>query len=350
MIDQDRALAPLNAASAAIDKLESYRTPQELAESLQAIGQAVERSLRQLLRADTTAPDEMRLAALSSDDLPTDRLIPTLRKHNIISIQLAGMLHEMMQATTRASNNEVRASDADNARATARKLREEIQSRAAASSAVPPTSHTKTNDVKAAARADAPVREAATNAVRRGDVAEQPHAVKTGSKAVGSRAVLPVVLLVVLALIIWGVMHFAMGSASAMKAGITAFEQQRWGVAEKNFRSVIDAHPQDVTAHLYLGRVLRAEGRAKEAAVVLNEARKIDDNDADVMRELGGTFMDMKQPAPAVTAFKLAKEINPKDPANWIGLVLALRAAGDPAAEQVFAQAPPDAQAKLRGQ
>src|SRR4051812_19458890 len=143
MIDQDRALAPLNAASAAIDKLDSYRTPQELAESLQAIGQAVERSLRQLLRADTSAPDEMRLAALSSDDLPIDRLIPSLRKNNMIPIQRAGMLHELMQATTRASNNEVRASDAENARATARKLRKKIKSRAAAPAAVTSTSHTK---------------------------------------------------------------------------------------------------------------------------------------------------------------------------------------------------------------
>src|SRR6476661_4464259 len=118
MTESDRALAPLNAVSAAIEKLETYRTPQELAESLQAIGQAVERSLRQLLRADTSAPDELRLAALSPSDLPMDRLIPALRKHEIISIQLAGMLHELQQAVTRAAGNDVRASDADNARST----------------------------------------------------------------------------------------------------------------------------------------------------------------------------------------------------------------------------------------
>src|SRR6476661_7341302 len=113
MTESDRALAPLNAVSAAIEKLETYRTPQELAESLQAIGQAVERSLRQLLRADTSAPDELRLAALSDADLPNERLINSLRQHNLISMQLAGMVHELHQAVARAANNDVRAADAD---------------------------------------------------------------------------------------------------------------------------------------------------------------------------------------------------------------------------------------------
>jgi cytochrome c-type biogenesis protein CcmH/NrfG len=336
MMEADRALAPLNAASAAIDRLDSYRTPQELAESLQAIGQAVERSLRQLLRSDTTAPDELRLAALSSDELPVDRLIPALRKHDLISIPLAGMLHELMQATARATSNDVRAADADNARAVVRRLREDVQA------------HTVSGDVRTAALADASMREAATNAIKRGDIEETPHAVSANRKSIRARAVLPLVMLALLILIVWAVMHFMMGGASTMDAGVTAFEQQRWGVAEKDFRTVISDHPKDVTARLYLGRVLRVEGRAKEAGEVLNEARKLAPKDADVLRELGGVFMDLNRPATAVTAYRQAQEIDGSDVATWVGLVRALRAAGDPSADEVMRQAPAEAQAKLR--
>jgi predicted Zn-dependent protease len=328
MIDTDRALAPLNAVSAAIDKLETYRTPQELAESLQAIGQAVERSLRQLLRADTSAPDELRLSALSPEDLPMDRLIPALRKHDLISLQLAGMVHELQQAVVRSATNDVRAADADNARATVRRLNEDIH-----------------------ARADAPMREAATAAVVRGDIEEAPHPVTTNRGALrGARAVLPIALLVGLGLIIWAVMHFAMGGSSAMTTGINAFQQQRWGVAEQNFRLVLKDHPADPTASVYLGRVLRVEGRPKDAAVVLNDARKKSPKDPDILRELGGVFMDLNQPGAAVDAYKQARDIDPKTDANWVGLVLAMRAAGDPAAEAEMQRAPSSAQEKLRSQ
>jgi cytochrome c-type biogenesis protein CcmH/NrfG len=345
MMETDRALAPLNAASAAIDRLDTYRTPQELAESLQAIGQAVERALRQLLRSDTTAPDELRLAALSPDELPIDRLIPALRKNDVISIPLAGMLHELMQAAARASDNDVRASDADNARAAVRRLREDVQ---AHNAAAPAGTTAVSGDVRTATRADASMRDAATNAIRRGDIEETPHTVSPNRKSIGARAALPIVLLALVALIIWGVMHFLMGGASAMNAGVTAFEAQRWGVAEQNFRAVISDHPKDVTARLYLGRVLRVEGRAKEAGQVLNDARKLAPKDADVLRELGGAFMDMNTPGAAVTAYRQAQELDPSNAANWVGLVRALRAAGDPSAEQVLQQAPAEAQAALR--
>jgi tetratricopeptide (TPR) repeat protein len=378
MTESDRALAPLNAVSAAIDKLETYRTPQELAESLQAIGQAVERALRQLLRADTSAPDELRLAALSPTDLPMDRLIPALRKHEIISIELAGMLHELQQAVVRASTNDVRAADADDARATIRRLNDDIIARADrpvrtaptpasppsrgsaagapspyapspyAPGANPPSPYAPRD--KSADAADASMRAAATSAVIRGDIEEDAHTVSSSSSSRGRRAILPIALLVIVALIIWGVMHFTMGSASPMKTGITAFEQQRWGVAEQNFRAVLKDHPDDVTAGLYLGRVLRVEGRPKDAAVVLNNARKAAPNDADVLRELGGALMDLNQPAAAVTALKQARELDPSNSATWVALIRALRAAGDPSAETELQRAPADAQSKLRSQ
>jgi cytochrome c-type biogenesis protein CcmH/NrfG len=325
MTESDRALAPLNAVSAAIDRLETYRNPQELAESLQAIGQAVERSLRQLLRADTSAPDELRLAALSSDDLPMDRLIAALRKNNLLSLQLGGMIHELHQATSRAAAGDVRASDADNARDTVHRMKDEI-----------------------AARGDAPMREVATNAVTRGDIEEEPWAVRTSGSSRSLRAILPIAILAALALIAWLAFRILFSPPSPMDTGIAAFGDQRWGVAEQNFKAELAKHPDNVTARLYLGRVLRVQGRTKDAAVVLNQARKDAPKDADVLRELGHTFMDLKQPASAVAAYRQAQELDPANDANWVGLVRALRAAGDPSAEDVLARAPAKAQETLR--
>ena len=56
MMDAARALAPLEEARPAVERLETYSSPQELTEALEAIGQAVERSLRQLLRLDASLP------------------------------------------------------------------------------------------------------------------------------------------------------------------------------------------------------------------------------------------------------------------------------------------------------
>ena len=323
MTDADRALAPLNAAGAAIETLDTYRTPQELAASLQAIGQAVERSLRQLLRADTRLPDQLRLSALSEQDLPYDSLIQALRKHDIIEMRDAGMLHELRQSATRAAAGTVRAADADNARAVVDRIRAAITG-----------------------RDDAGLRAVAHAAVERGHIIEEPHAVAPRSSRT-NRAILVLGVLAFVALIAWALLRF-LGASSPMAEGIEAFKQERWGLAEAKFRAALSEDADNVTAGLYLGRVLRAQARPQEAAQVLNDVRRHAPADADVLREMGHAFMDMKRAMPAVEAYRRAQEIEPGEPANWIGLVRAMRAANDPGAEQVLERAPAEAQAVLR--
>ena len=327
MIDPDRALAPLNAVEASIEKLDTYRTTQELAESLQAIGQAVERSLRQLLRADTNAPDDLRLVALSADDLPSDKLILALRKHDFLSLELAGRLHELEQIRVRAADGTVRAADADSARETIARLRSELH-----------------------ARNDAPMREVAHAAVTRGHIEEGPHPVSTSRQSVGGRAILPLAILAAFALLTWAAFSVLKGHSSDMQEAIIAFEQDDIGTAEEKFRAVLTDEPDNVTARLYLGRVLRVQKRPADAAQMLNTARKISPDDADVLREMGHAFMDLRQPTAAIEAYRRAQEVAPSDARNWVGLVRALRAAGDPSAAEVLKRAPADAQATLNAE
>ncbi len=345
MTERDRALTPLNAVSASIEQLETYRTPQELAESLQAIGQAVERSLRQLLRADTKSPDELRLIALSSDDLPADRLVSALRDSNVISPRLATLAIGLQQAVERAASNTVRAADADLARETIELLRSDVvppapvvpvEHAAYAGPGARPPSHTPPPP--------APRPPLVTPSFE-DDTDAPPHAVKPTKSRRG--ALIPLALIAGLALATWLVFRVLFSPPDPMASGIEAFEQRRWGIAEQNFRTAIGEDEGDATARLYLARVLRAQGRTKEAGEVLNQARKQSPKDADIMRELGHVFMDLKQSKGAVSAYRQAQELEPSNAANWVGLVRALRAAGDPSAAEVLRSAPAEARATL---
>src|SRR5512142_3350841 len=149
MIDAPRVLRPLSEAGDATDKLVTYERPAELAAALEATWTAVDRSLRLLLRSDTSVPEAARLAALSPGDLPLPRLIEALRQRGLISMELAGRVHELSQAAQRAASGDVRASDADVGRQAVLDLRREVT-----------------------AAADSPVQEAAHHAVEPGAVAE----------------------------------------------------------------------------------------------------------------------------------------------------------------------------------
>src|SRR5690606_39979565 len=84
MIDAGRVLQPLDAAAAAIERLDEYRVPAELADAIEETQRAVDRALRLLLRADARAPDDLRLTALSPDT-PLDRVVAGLRQRGLRS-------------------------------------------------------------------------------------------------------------------------------------------------------------------------------------------------------------------------------------------------------------------------
>ena len=321
-MDTSKITRPLDEAGAWIDKLEDYTSSAELSSAIQATWQAIDRTLRNLLRADPAAPDELRVAALSSTDLPNDRLIPALRQRNLISLQLAGMIHELELAARRASEGGARASDGDHAHNVVNLLRSEIN-----------------------ASADRPVMDAAHSAVEAGMLEAPPIAVpppRDLSRFLRTAAFFAVIILIPLAL--WLLLR----GDSDLENGIAAFQAEQWQQAEQYLTKA--AKDGDPTARLYLGRVYRSTRQYDRAAAVLREAVNDAPNDDDIQRELGKLFLDLNRPEPAVERLKRARDLDQNDAANWIWLVRALRAAGDPSAEQVLQDAPDEVRATLSRQ
>ncbi|MGH7577121.1 MAG: tetratricopeptide repeat protein [Longimicrobiales bacterium] len=322
MIDRDRILRPLAEGSAAIDRLTTYETTDELRDALRESWRAFERALRQLLRSHPSVPDELRLSALSSADLPVDRLIPALRSRNLVSLELAGKGHAFEQSVQRGEHGSIRPADADAALAAIAELRREVL-----------------------ARAEAPPGDDAHPAERPDSLDLTAYPVAPGGGRSNTRLVAGVILaLAALA----AVVLVLRGGGNAMADGVSAFDTEDYGVAEREFRRALDDDPENVTARLYLARIFRIQERREEAAEVLHEASRISPNDADVRRELGYLFFDLNRPESAAGQFRIAQELEPGDDRNWIGLVRALRAAGDPEAERVLERAPANVRAALR--
>lgn len=322
MIEADRVLRPLREAGPAIERLETYESPAVLLEALRATWHAVERSLRLLLRADPSAADELRQAAFSAE-LTTDAVVTELRRRDRISLELAGRIHELGRAVRRGEAGEVRAADADAAEAVVRGLRREVGE-----------------------LADVPLREAARSVVTREPLREAVHEVKPSPPVVkrwvviagiAGAALLGVVLAVLL-----------LGQPSPMERGISAFRAENWALAEQRFREVLSRDDENVTARLYLARILRMQSRNDEAASLLSGAARLAPRDAAVRRELGYLFLDLNRPAQAVDQLLVAVEEEPDEPLNWVALVGAMQQAGNPAAEEWLRRAPASAQAMIR--
>ena len=326
MIEPDRVLRPLDEAKAAIEDLDTYESPAVLKEALRASWHAVERSLRLLLRSDASAPDSVRLAALSAGDMTFDTVVAELRRRNRVSIQFAGQLHEMGQNLARVEREGPRATDADLAETIIESLRNTVHE-----------------------LADRPMRAAAHGAVVDEALGDEVHAVPI-SVRVPHVLRRPIVLAAVagatLVIAILAVLIF--GRGSDMEEGIEAFSEERYGVAEERFRAALGRDRENVTARLYLARILRTQGRNQEVAELLQGAAQLAPRDPAVRRELGRFFVDLKQPAMAVEQFKIAVENEPDEPLNWVGLIDAMNRAGDPQAAAWLQRAPPEAQALLR--
>ncbi len=323
MIDAQRALQPLDEAAHAIGQLQTYESSAELASALQETNAAVQRTLRSLLRFDRGAPDDLRMAALSPTELAPERLIPTLRQRELISLQLAGSIHELEQAARRAAQAQARASDADLALRVVDQLRDEVHR-----------------------RAEKEVRTVAHTAVTTGAVEEAPHVVPDAD--VGARPMKIAVLTggaLILVLLIWGLFF----RQSRMDRGLDAYEAGRYSEAQQIFQQEVDDDVANATAAFYLARLYRRERRFADAAKVLHRGIQEQPQDVVLQVEFGNVFMDLNQPAAAARRYQTAIEIEPENARNWVLLVRALRAAGDPSAEATLQRAPEEARALLQG-
>ncbi|MBX6364121.1 MAG: tetratricopeptide repeat protein [Gemmatimonadetes bacterium] len=326
MIEASRVLHPLDEAANAVDKLVLYESAAELGGAIQTTWHAVERSLRLLVRADERAPEPVRLAALSPVDLPFPRVLETLRQRNLLTLDLAGRIYELSRAAERAAQGDVRASDADLAHGVVADLRREVH-----------------------ATVERPMQAVAHHAVETGAVEEPVHPVPP---APSRRAwVVAVAGVLVLALVAAGIYALlARRGNAAMKEAIAAYQARRMGAAEQGFRKVAEADSDNVTARLYLARIYRTQGRYREAGEVLQQATAKAPDDPDVLREVGHLFMALGRPVPAAARYERAVQLQPDEKMNWLGLIRALRAAGDPRVDQLvpryesrFGPMPPEA-------
>ncbi|HEX6135942.1 MAG TPA: tetratricopeptide repeat protein [Longimicrobiales bacterium] len=331
MIDADRVLRPLREAEPAIDRLDSYESPAVLTEALRATWQAVERTLRTLLRSDATAPDDIRLTAMSPDQMSTDTVLTELRRRELISLALAGRVHELRQALQRADRGEVRASDADIAEDIVRTLTAEVHG--------------------IARRSVSPPKQAAAKAApAAGDETDWDEADVVGYRGGLSLPRRPLVLaaLAVVLLAIAIVAVLLLGGESEMERGVAAFREDRHAAAEQHFRATLADDEDNNTARLYLARILREDGRTEEAAQLLRAAATTAPDDAAVRRELGYLLLDQNLPERAAEQFRRAVELDAEEPLNWVGLVEALSRSGDPLAEEWLRRAPAEAQEMVR--
>lgn len=319
MIETNRGLQPLIEAESAIAKLQDYESTAELASAVQATNAAVQKSLRYLLRADKSAPDDLRLSALSPAELAPDRLIPALRQRDLISLDLAHQVHELEQAAQRAERGTVRAADGDLAMRTVDQLRTEIQ-----------------------ALGERGVREVAHNTVEAGALTEV-HAVEPSAEARGRFPRLAIAAVLVLLI---GAAWLATRDTPTEK-GVKQFNRGESAQAETTLEEVVEDDPGDAVAAYYLAALYRRSNRYEEAGRVLRRAIEKNPVDPFLREELGNLFMSLDQPALAAKQFRVAQEQDPAEPRYWIKLVGALRNAGDPQAEAVLQRAPEEARAML---
>lgn len=321
MIEVSRGLQPLQEAEGAIAKLVDYESTAELASAVQATHAAVQRSLRYLLRADRGAPDDLRLVALSPSELAPDRLIPALRQRELISLELAGQVHELEQAASRSERGSVRATDGDIALRVVDQLRAEIQR-----------------------LGERNVRDVAHGAVAAGAFDEEVHTVPAETHTrLPVRMIIAVVAVAVIALIVW----LALFRKSATEKGIAQFEREEYQQSEQTLREVTDDDPGDARAAFYLALLYRRSERYEDAGRVLRRAIEKNPADPYLREEMGNLFLTLKRPELAARQYRVAQENDPDNPRYWVKLVSALRAAGDPASERILEQAPEEARALL---
>jgi Flp pilus assembly protein TadD len=351
MIDADRVLRPLQEARTAIEGLDTYDSPAALTEALRATWQAVDRTLRLLLRSDPAAPDDVRLSALS-EQMSVDDVLVALRRRDLISLTVAGLVHELSQAVKRAMTVGPRAADADAGHAAVYALESEIRALAHGAVAGNPAGGTAGSDTAAGAglagmagsrpgRPDAASVDAAAPDPQAGarwlDVLQRP-----GRRALvlAGAAVAVLVAAVLLVLLL--------GGPSELEHGVAAFRDGRDGVAEQHFRAALLRDDGDVTARLYLARILRRQDRTQEAADMLRAAARLAPRDPAVRRELGHLLLSLDRAPAAAEQYRTAVELDPDEPLNWVGLVHALRRAGDPSADDWYRRAPAEAQSMIR--
>jgi tetratricopeptide (TPR) repeat protein len=318
----ESALRPLRSAAGDVAALRGgTATPGALVR----VARAAEATLRRLLRDDPTAPVELRLRALSADDLSADELLAELRRRDRLPLELAAGMHELSSVAARVSDGgEPGARDFEMARTVADGLERHLLS-------APAPDAPLMEDPVLDPRTESPIPPQ--------DDATAVHAVPRdrGRPALGVLAgIAGVVAVVALA---WAALRF-FGGGDLQRADELA-RGGEIGQAAEVLRRYADEHPDDPEGRIRLAALLREAGRREDALRELRAGLISRGEDAGLNAELGHLLLDSGRPAEAVRAFRRALDADGEDERAWVGLLRALREAGMGAqAEQVRERAP----------
>lgn len=320
------ALRALLAASEEVDALSrGTLSPEGERRHILRVANAVDRSLRRLLRDDERADLPIRLKALATEEIRPDAVLAELRRTDRISIDAAAAVHDLFEIRRGLDSGGMPgAGESDRAVRAAHALEAEIR-------------RPLTARVAASGGLDEPPPEL------------EPGAVSSSGRR-GSRWLAPVLGAALTAAILLGLGYYFLTDRGPdhMAEGIALFRSGAYADAAHHFWRYAEENEADATPHLYLARIHRRMDRPELAAEAIREAQRLAPEDAAVHRELGFLLLDTDRPDVAVERFRQALELDRSSAEGWAGLVRALRQAGRPDdAAAVLDQAPPEVRALI---
>ena len=320
--DPENTLKPLRAVEGDVIAL---RTGQAGAAAVVRIARAAEMVLRRMLRDDPTAQVELRLRALSPDDVSTGELLAELRRRDRLPMELAATFHELAAAANRLATEGGDAAPRD------------VEVAVAAADGL--ERHVLSNPYEA--RLEDPVLALPDETL----IPPAPghpdavHAVPT------SRRTPPWPLVAagaaVLAAILLGIFLLRGRGPDALSQGEAAFSRGDTATAFRLFMDAAREKPKAPEPHYYMAQIYRTRGRPQEAARELREGLTLAPDDPRLNTELGYLMLDQGRAPQAAERFRSAILLDSTSARAWAGLVSSLRRAGRPdQAEKVLARAP----------
>jgi len=290
------------------------------------IARAAESVLRRMLRDDPTAPVDLRLRALSPDDVPTGTLLAELRRRDRLPMELAASFHELSAAANRLATEGGDATPRD------------VEVAVAAADGL--EQHVLSNPYEA--RLEDPVLTPRDETLipQSPEDPEPVHAVPTAGRM---RSPLPWVLgaagLVIAALL--AVLLLRGRGPDPLREATTAYGKGDTARAFALFLDAARAHPKSAEPHYYMAQIYRLKRRPQEAARELREGLQLAPDDARLHTELGYLMLDQGSAPQAAERFNTAVHLDSSNARAWAGLMTAFRRSGRPAeADRVLARAP----------
>ncbi|HUE95159.1 MAG TPA: tetratricopeptide repeat protein [Longimicrobiaceae bacterium] len=325
--DSSSALRSLRAASEEVDALSrGALSPEGERRHILRVANAVDRSLRRLLRDDDRADLSIRLRALAPDEIQADAVLAELRRNDRLPMAVAAAIHELFEIRRRLDGGTMPArGDGERAVRAAQGLEGAIRQPR------PPV---------AAPAAGGAVGEPEDDVL---DEELEPGGWSRrmlGATVAGGVAFIAIVAAAFYLASDRGPNHMAEGVALFRSGAYTEAAHHFWRFAEAN--------PDDATPHLYLARIHRRMDRPELAAEALREAQRLAPEDAAVHRELGFLLLDTGRADVAVDRFRRALELEGESSEAWVGLIRALRESGRTReADEALAQAPAEVRALI---